>query len=240
MKGMSAVLGAWVVVACWAGTATAQTGGTATYINARIVSINPLERTLVVREADGTQQTVQLADMVGGLGGVRVGEEVMLGLQAQPGWPRVTLIERSTTTASSPGPAPAPPLPPVPGETSPAALDAFSRQVASLSREADRVDELWSAFRGTCDASSGGQYEGGRGWFSLWTRDDHADLSNGTCRDLYNQIVGAGKDVIRGMAAAQDVARRSLSPGDIRKVELRYSMVWGGWDLPEPRLQPTP
>jgi hypothetical protein len=240
MKRTSAVLGAWLVVACWASAATAQTGGTATYVNARVVSINPLERTLVIREADGTQQTVQLADMVGGLGDVKVGDEVILGLQAQPGWPRVTVIERSTTTPSPPGPAAAPRLVPAPSGTSQAALDAFARQVASLSREADRVDELWSAFRGTCSASSGGQYEGGRGWFSLWTGDDRADLSNGTCRDLYNQIVGAGKDVIRGMAAAEDVARRSLSPGDIRNVQLRYSMVWDGWDLPEPRLQPSP
>ncbi len=237
MKRASAVLGAWIVVACCA-AAAAQTGGTPTYTNARVVSINPLERTLVIRRADGTRETVQLDDTVGGFGDLRAGDEVLLGLRSQPGWPRVTMITKSTAAAPSRGmPAPRP-LPAAESETTQAARDAFARQVAGLSREADEVDRLWSGFRTTCDATVGGQYEGGRQWLGLWTNEVDADLSNGTCRDLYNQIIGLGETVKRGMAAADDVARRALSPGDIREVERRYSMDWDGWTLPAPERQP--
>jgi hypothetical protein len=237
MKSRSAVLGAWIVVACWATAVTAQSGGTPTYTNAWVVSINPLERTLVIRQADGTQQTVQLDDTVGGFGDVRVGDEVILGLRAQPGWPRVTVITKSTTATASRGTAAPRPLPPAASETSQAASDAFARQVANLAQDADRVDRLWSAFRTTCDATVGSEYEGGREWFGLWTNDVRADLSNGTCRDLYNQIIGVGETVMRGMAGAEDAARRSLSPGDMRDVRLRYSMDWDGWALPAPERQ---
>ena len=237
MKSTSAVLGAWIVVACWAGAAAAQSGATPTYTNARVVSINPLERTLVIRQADGTQRTVQLDDSVGGVGDLKAGDEVILGLRAQPGWPRVTVITKSTTATPSRGTAAPKPLPPAANENSQAAGDSFARQVATLSEDADRVDRLWSAFRTTCDATVGGRYEGGREWVSLWTNDVRADLSNGTCRDLYNQVVGLGESVKRGMAGAEDVARRSLSPGDIRDVRLRYSMDWDGWTLPAPERQ---
>jgi hypothetical protein len=46
-------------------------------------STNEARRDLI-RRADGTQQTVQLGDSVGDLGDVRVGDEVILGLRAQP------------------------------------------------------------------------------------------------------------------------------------------------------------
>jgi hypothetical protein len=75
-----------------------------------------------------------------------------------------------------------------------------------------------------------------RGGFAR-ANDVRADLSNGTCRDLYNQIVGLGETVKRGMAGAEDAARRSLSPGEIRDVRLRYSMDWDGWALPAPERQ---
>ena len=237
MKSTSAVLGAWIVVVCWAGFAAAQTGAIPTYTNARVVSINTLERTLVIRQADGTQRTVQLDDSVGGVGDVRVGDEVILGLREQPGWPRVTVITKSTTATPSRGPVSRRPPAPTAAETSPGVSDAFARQVAALSADADRVDRLWSAFRTTCDATVGSRYEGGREWFGLWANDVRADLSNGTCRDLYNQIVGLGESVKRGMAGAEDAARRSLSPGDIRDVRLRYSMDWDGWALPAPERQ---
>jgi len=235
MKRTSAVLGVWMVAACCA-AATAQTTGTPTYTNARVVSINALERTLVIRRADGTQQTVQLDDSLAGFGDVRVGDEVILTLRAQPGWPRVSAITKSTVTPSRGTPA-ARPLPPAASEASQAAVDAFARQVADLAVEANRVDRLWSGFRATCDATVGGRYEGGREWFGLWANDVRADLSNGYCRDLYNQIVGLGENVKRGMAGAEDAARRSLSPGDIRDVRLRYSMDWDGWTLPAPERQ---
>jgi hypothetical protein len=237
MKRMSAVLAGCILAACCAAAAAAQpAGGTPTYTNARVVTINALDRTFVIRQADGTQQTVELDDNVAGFGEVRVGDEVILALRAEPGRPRASSIRKSTASAPS-RTAPAGPGPLAPASGAVAATDAFARHVADLAAEADRVDRLWSAFRTTCDATVGGRYEGGREWFGLWANDVRADLSNGTCRDLYNQIVGLGETVKRGMTGAEDAARRSLSPGDIRDVRLRYSMDWDGWALPAPERQ---
>ena len=238
MKRTSAVLGGWMLAACCAaGAAAAQSRGVPTYTNARVVSINALDRTFVIRQADGTQQRVELDDNVAGFGDVRVGDEVILALRGEPGRPRVSAITKSTAAAPSRQTQAPRPLAPAPGEAPQAAADAFARQVADLATEADRVDRLWSGFRGTCDVTVGGRYEGGREWFSLWANDVRADLSNGYCRDVYNQIVGLGETVMRGMARAEDVARRSLSPGEIRDVQLRYSMDWDGWTRPAPERQ---
>lgn len=235
MKRTTAVLGALVLATC-AAVGAAQETGVPTYTNARIVSLNALERTFVVRQADGTQQTVELDDSVAGFGEVRVGDEVILALRGEPSRPRASAITKSTTSAASRRAAPGgTPLEPEPGDD--AAADTFARHVAEISAGADRVDRLWSGFRSTCDASVGGRYEGGREWFSLWANDVRADLSNGYCRDLYNQIVGLGQTVMRQMAQAEGSARRSLSPGDIRDVRLRYSMDWDDWGRPAPERQ---
>lgn len=237
MKPTSAVLGGWMLAACGAAAAAAaQSGGTPTYTNARVVSINALDRTFVIRQADGAQQTVELDDSVGGMGDVTVGDEVILTLRGEPGRPRVSALTKSTATPARATPAPRP-LAPTGSPAPEAAAEAFARQVADLALEASRVDRLWSAFRTSCDASVGGRYEGAREWFGLWANDVRADLSNGYCRDLYNQIVGLGETVKRKMAGAEDSARRSLSPGEIRDVRLRYSMDWDGWDRPAPERQ---
>lgn len=43
---------------------------------------------------------------------------------------------------------------------------------------------------------------------------------------------------MRGMAQAEDAARRSLPPGTIRAVRLRYAMDWDEWGRPAPERQP--
>jgi len=97
MKRRSAVLAGWVLAAgCAAVPAWAESAGAPTYTNARIVSINTLDRTFVIRQADGTQQRVELDDNVAGFGDVRAGDEVILALRAEPGWPRA----RSSASAS--------------------------------------------------------------------------------------------------------------------------------------------
>jgi hypothetical protein len=245
MTRTSAVIAGVAVAALFAATAaraqtvaaTARPGEVPMYTNARVVSINALDRTFVVRQADGVQQTVELDHTVAGFGDVRVGDEVILALRGEPGRPRASSILRSVTSPPRRTEAPGP-LAPLPGGSPQAAAEAFTRQVADLATEAARVDRLWSAFRTTCNASVGGGYEGAREWFSLWANDVRADLSNGYCRDLYNQIVGLGETVMRGMARAEDAARRSLAPGDIRDARQRYSMDWDGWSRPAPGRQP--
>jgi hypothetical protein len=241
MKPTGAVLGGWILVACCAAAATAagpEGRGTPTYTNAQVVSIDPLNRTLVIRQFGEAEQRVELDDDVTGLRDVRVGDQAILTLRGEPGRPRVSAIVRSTAAPTRAVTAPRS-LPPAPAEGDGGALTAFTGQVSSLALEAARVDRVWSAFRDSCDASVGGSYAGAREWFGLWGNDVRADLSSGFCRDLFNQIVDLGEAVKRGMAGAEDAARRSLSPGSIRDVRLRYSMDWDGWNrTPPDRLEP--
>jgi hypothetical protein len=248
MKPTSAVLRGWLLAACGAAVASAagiRSEATPTYTNAQVVSIDALNRTLLIRKGNGEEQTVELDDNVAGLRDIRAGDHAILTLRGEPGRPRVSAISRSTaatngSTATPARPEPAPrPLPPTNRETADVALDAFATQVANLAQEAARVDRLWGQFRHTCDVSVGSRYEGAREWFAIWGNDVRADLSSGFCRDLFNQVVSQGETVKRGMAGAEEAARRSLSPGEIRDVRLRHSMDWEGWTrTPPDRLEP--
>jgi hypothetical protein len=61
------------------------------------------------------------------------------------------------------------------------------------------------------------------------------EMTSGSCRNLFNQVVGQGETVKAGMAGAEEAARKTaLEPGDLREVLRRYSMEWGGWSLPAP------
>ena len=53
-------------------------------------------------------------------------------------------------------------------------------------------------------------------------------------RDWVYQIIGQGEAVKTQMAAAEDVARRSLAPGSIREIRRRYALEWEGWGLSAP------
>ena len=61
-----------------------------------------------------------------------------------------------------------------------------------------------------------------------------ADLSSGFCRDLFNQIVSPGEGIKKGMAAAEDVARKTLDAGEMRDIRKLNSMDWDGWALSAP------
>jgi len=97
------------------------------------------------------------------------------------------------------------------------------------------VDRVWSEFRKACDATVGAGYDGGREWFALWDGHVRADLSDGFCRDLHNQVVALGEPVNVGMASAEDAARRSLDPGEIREIRRRYALEWDGWGRIPPK-----
>jgi hypothetical protein len=110
------------------------------------------------------------------------------------------------------------------------AREAFGARVASMAGEADRVDRVWSRFRSSCNVVAGRPRDGARGWFVVWQGSSiRADLPGRDCRDLFDQIIELGDPIRGGMTAAQDVARRSLSPADIREIRRRYAMDWDGW-----------
>jgi hypothetical protein len=107
--------------------------------------------------------------------------------------------------------------------------EAFGARVASLAGQADRVDRVWSRFQSSCNVEAGRAQDGARGWFVVWQGSIRAGLPGRDCRDLFDQIVELGDPIKAGMTAAQDVARRSLSPEDIREIRRRYAMDWNGW-----------
>ncbi len=212
--------------------------GPLTYTNVRVVAIDAVGRTLVVRNAQGVEEKMQLDDNLAGFGNIRAGDRVILTLRTGSGWPRVTSIvesreEPAPRLAASPWPSP--PAAPVDSSQVLASREAFAAQVASLAGGADRVDRVWNEFRSACKPEAGNQPQGTRGWFAVWEGSVRADMSGGFCRDLFNQILDLAEPVKAGMSAAEDVARRTLSPGDIREIRRQYRMDWDGWALPPPK-----
>jgi hypothetical protein len=227
----TAMLGLWTVAA-----ASPRPGGAPRYTNAEVVSINLQERTLAIRDAKGVEQTVELDDTVAGLPGVEAGDHVILTLRDEPGRPRVTSIAKSVAprTPSRRLAAAAPPAPDDGEARQAAAREAFSEEVATLAEEAGRIDARWAEFVRSCDVTVTARYEDAREWFALWDGQASADLSSGSCRDQFNQIVALGQALKARMTTAEDTARRTLEPGTIREVRRRHSMDWDGWARPAP------
>jgi hypothetical protein len=212
--------------------------GAPTYTNARIVAVDVTGRTLMIRNTKGVEETVELDDNLAGFGDIRAGDLVILTLRTGPGRARVSSIVKST---AAPAPKVAashlssPPMAPVDNSEEIASREAFGAQVVRLAGQADRVEHVWDGFRSACAFRAGNLHEGARGWFVIWEGSISADLSGGFCRDLFNQIIDLGEPIKVGMTAAEDVARRTLSPGDIREIRRQYTMDWDGWGLTPPK-----
>ena len=208
-----------------------------TYTNARVVSVDVTGRTLVISNARGVEEKLQLDDNLAGFGDVKAGDRVILTLRTGPGWARVSSIAKSREAESRVKGAAAPSAPssPVDDSQALASREAFGAQVARLADQADRVDRVWNEFRRACNFTEANPREAARGWLAIWETSIRADLSGGFCRDLFNQIVDLGEPVNSGMAAAEDAARRTLSPGEIREIRLQHRMDWDGWGRTSPK-----
>jgi hypothetical protein len=66
---------------------------------AQVMAIDTIGRTLVIRDARGVEETVQLDDSLAGFGDIRVGDRVILTLRKGPGWSRVTSVIEGTPSA---------------------------------------------------------------------------------------------------------------------------------------------
>jgi len=237
------------IMACGVALALAGSGAlaqqTPKYTNAEVVKVRSQERLLVIKNADGVEQTLELDDHVAGIGELRPGDRVILTLRGEPGRSRVESFsksEASQKSGASQTRAVAQQRPSAvvddTGEETRAG-DAFEARVAALASQSVRVDGLWSSFRTSCNVllRGGAAYDGARPWLSLWDGAAQVDLSSGNCRDMYNQIVSLGQAVNEAMADAEDTAGRVLSPGRIREIERRHSLVWGGWGRGAPELR---
>src|SRR5262245_47913718 len=171
-----------------------------TYTNVEILSVDAKSRLLVIRNKDGVRQTVELDDRVAGVGDIKAGDKVIVGLRSSAGRARVSSITRATkANPATAGEAPAAGAALVVEKSLPAGTAIFRDRVAALSDEAKRVDSLWSQFRDACSVSVSGGYDDSREWLALWDGAAKMDLSSGFCRDLHNQLVSAGSSVNDGM-----------------------------------------
>jgi hypothetical protein len=235
MKQQSPVLvAAFTLLAC-ASVLSAQDSRTLTFTNAEVISIDPLQRIMVIRNTQGREQTVELDDRLAGFGDIKPGDQVVLSLQNVPGRARVRTIARSTPSAPVKTPAVVEAAPPVAEGPADASVRAYADRVAAMAQQANQVDRLWNDFRTACNVIVDNQYESAREWVSLWDDQARVDVTSGTCRDLFNQVVAAGETVNAGMAAAEESARKAgLAPGTIRETRRRYSMDWEGWGRSAP------
>jgi hypothetical protein len=211
-----------------------------TYINGQLITADPARRIVVLQTSGGKRETFDMDDTVGSVGSVKRGDQVIVTVTAGHARRRITAITKSSGTPSavivtSTPVGPVTPLGRVTATQSTASVrDAFSRQVAQISRDAAPVDSAWAGFVTACKVQPFSANDG-RPWFGLWDNRVQADYSNGQCRDLFNQIISSGEGIKRAMAAAEEVANKSLSPGEIRDIRKMSQMDWDGWMLPPPQ-----
>ena len=217
------------------GPASAQTDPPR-YVNVELVAVDPSRRVVVIKDSRGAQRTFLMDDLLAGAGGMRAGDRVTLTLRGGPGNRRVSAISMATARPSAVVVGAIPQSPSLPATDDRARVQAregFARQVATLSQDAQSTDGMWASFVTACNAKPVSA-NGGREWFGLWDGRVQADYSNGTCRDLFNQIVASGEVIKNGMAAAEEAVRGTLTPGEIRDIRKLSRMDWDGWSLPAP------
>jgi hypothetical protein len=207
----------------------------AIYSNVELVSVDPARRIIVVKSPRGVTETFDMDDLLRSTGSVRAGDRVIITIRGGLGRRRISAISRSTATPAAVVVSAAPLATIATADDPPAAVKAaFARQVASLSQDARPIDGMWTSFVTSCRVKPVNANDG-RAWFGLWDGRVQADYSSGPCRELFNQMVAAGEVIKGGMAAAEDVARKTLTPGNIRDIRKVSLMDWDGWTLPAPQ-----
>jgi len=222
-----------------AATAAQAQAETPTYANARVISVDPARRIVVLAISPGVRETLILDDLLAGTGSVKAGDQVMVTIRGGPGRRRLSAI--SVLTSSAPSVPSAPAATPLPSprlnrtDAERAEVRArYSAQVAALSLQAQPIDGTWSSFVTACAVKPVSNEGGGRDWFGLWDGRVLADYSGGQCRDMFNQLVSAGEGIKKAMAAAESGIEESLTPGEVREIRRGHSMNWDGWLLAAP------
>jgi hypothetical protein len=178
-----------------------------------------------------------------GVNTLKVGSAASIGFAVAADHVRAVIEGTASPGLSSPvlsGASPAPPDRRVdssgrPAERSPGddahtqGLAAYEGQLQAIARRADQLDDYWTRFKKTCNASStsGG---GDREWFGAWQhRPDFTAQLNG-CTEWQNDVVQLATGIKQEMAAAEETARRAgIYPGEARDLRKRYHLEWDGW-----------
>jgi hypothetical protein len=118
------------------------------HVTADVVSVNAVNRTLVVSITGGPPQTVELDEAVAGLADLKAGDRAILTLRKEPGRARVTSLIRATGPKVDGGSAIANGNPiPLPGPAMDADAPAWCLPSGRRPAEdANRVDRTWRPF----------------------------------------------------------------------------------------------
>jgi S1-C subfamily serine protease len=110
------------------------------------------------------------------------------------------------------------------------ATAAFDRQVRAVAQAADRLDRSWADYKSGCLATIAVPRGFDREWFVVLGDRSPTGGAPPACRAWTEQLVANTGSVRQAMIEARDAARRAgVFPGDLREIQRKYRLDWGGW-----------
>jgi hypothetical protein len=109
-------------------------------------------------------------------------------------------------------------------------LVAYEQQLQSLARRADQIDDYWSRFKNSCNASATST-GGDREWFGIWNRRPEFKAIASGCSEWLTDLLQMSTEVKLSMASTEEAARHAgIYPGESRDLRKRYRLEWDGWE----------
>jgi hypothetical protein len=109
-------------------------------------------------------------------------------------------------------------------------LVVYERQLKAVSQRADQIDDYWSRFKTSCNASASAN-GGDREWFGIWSRRPEFKAMLSGCAEWLKDLVQMTGEVRGAMASTEEAARHAgVYPGEARDLRKRYRLEWDGWE----------
>jgi hypothetical protein len=109
-------------------------------------------------------------------------------------------------------------------------LLGYERDLKTVAQRADQIDDYWSRFKSSCNASAAAT-GGDREWFGISSRRPEFKAMVSGCTEWLADLVKMVAEVKGVMAGTEESARRAgVYPGEARDVRRRYRLEWDGWE----------
>ncbi|MBP7571675.1 MAG: serine protease [Acidobacteria bacterium] len=110
------------------------------------------------------------------------------------------------------------------------ATAAFENEVEAVEQAADRLDGYWDDYKATCLSTTKLPKGYDREWIAVLAQPSVIEAAPPACRAWTQQMVTNTATVRRAMVEALEQARRDgVFPGDLREIQRRHRLEWGGW-----------